>query len=206
MLKLTPPRYGRADRSNVARWFWEIDRALLLLLAILIVVGLIAVAAASPAGAARYSSATEKLPGLYFFWRQVMWILVSLPVMILVSMLPKPMLTRLCLLATAGGMVALALVPFVGSEINGAKRWLDLGISRFQPSEFLKPAFVVTLAWIFTRKASFAVRAGASGATLPPNANKKTSMFLQRWQPIFAQRVKKGRWYWPRGRMARATA
>ena len=164
MLKLTPPRYGRADRSNMARWFWEIDRALLLLLAILILVGLIAVAAASPAGAARYSSATEKLPGLYFFWRQVMWILVSLPVMILVSMLPRPMLTRLCLLATAGGMVALALVPFVGSEINGAKRWLDLGISRFQPSEFLKPAFVVTLAWIFTRKASFAVRAGASGA------------------------------------------
>ena len=162
MLKLNA-RYGRADRSNVARWFWEIDRVLLLLIALLVSIGLIAVAAASPAGAERYSSATQRLPELYFFWRQVMWILASIPVMILVSMLPKPMLARLCLLATGVGIVALALVPFVGSEINGAKRWLDLGISRFQPSEFLKPAFVVTLAWIFTRKTTFLVRAGASG-------------------------------------------
>ncbi|WP_343343675.1 putative peptidoglycan glycosyltransferase FtsW [Sphingomicrobium sp. XHP0239] len=160
---LKSARYGRADRSNVARWFWEIDRVLLLLIALLVSIGLIAVAAASPAGADRYSSTSQRLPELYFFWRQVMWILASIPVMILVSMLPKPMLARLCLLATGVGIVALALVPFVGSEINGAKRWLDLGISRFQPSEFLKPAFVVTLAWIFTRKLSFVARAGASG-------------------------------------------
>ena len=48
-----PNRYGRSDRSSSARWFWEIDRMLLLLLAVLIGVGLIAVAAASPAAAQR---------------------------------------------------------------------------------------------------------------------------------------------------------
>ena len=44
-----PSRYGRSDRSPLGRWFWEIDRVLLLLVAVLIGIGLIAVAAASPA-------------------------------------------------------------------------------------------------------------------------------------------------------------
>ena len=50
-----PNRYGRADRSAAGRWFWEIDRVLLLLVSVLIGIGLIAVAAASPAAATRYS-------------------------------------------------------------------------------------------------------------------------------------------------------
>ncbi len=44
---------------------------------------------------------------------------------------------------------ALVLVPFLGAEVNGAKRWLHVGLS-FQPSEFLKPAFAITLAWILS--------------------------------------------------------
>ena len=39
-----PSRYGRSDRSQLGRWFWEIDRVLLLLVAVLIGIGLIAVA------------------------------------------------------------------------------------------------------------------------------------------------------------------
>jgi cell division protein FtsW len=46
-------------------------------------------------------------------------------------------------------LAAMALVPFLGVEVNGAKRWLQLGLS-FQPSEFLKPAFAITLAWILS--------------------------------------------------------
>ena len=47
-----PNRYGRSDRSTAGRWFWEIDRVLLFMLALLIGFGLIAVAAASPGGGA----------------------------------------------------------------------------------------------------------------------------------------------------------
>lgn len=54
-------RYGRADRSAIGRWFWEVDKWLLVLLAILIGLGLIAVAAASPAAAQRLSGANFKL-------------------------------------------------------------------------------------------------------------------------------------------------
>jgi len=49
-------------------------------------------------------------------------------------------------------IVALLLVPLIGSEVNGARRWLDLGI-RFQPSEFLKPTFAVAVAWILAWRA-----------------------------------------------------
>ena len=48
-------RYGRSDTSAMGRWFWEIDKVLLLLISVLIAIGLIAVAAASPAAAQRYS-------------------------------------------------------------------------------------------------------------------------------------------------------
>jgi cell division protein FtsW len=48
-------------------------------------------------------------------------------------------------------LAALILVPLVGTEVNGARRWLNLGIS-LQPSEFLKPAFAIGLAWILSWK------------------------------------------------------
>ncbi|MCM8557568.1 FtsW/RodA/SpoVE family cell cycle protein [Sphingomicrobium sediminis] len=194
MLKLSPQKYGRADRSALGRWFWEIDGVLLLLLAILIGIGLIAVAAASPAGADRYSSSTQTLPELYFFWRQLMWIAASIPVMILVSMLPRELLTKLCLVATGVGLIALALVPVIGSTINGAQRWIDLGFTRVQPSEFMKPVFVVALAWIFTRKMSFAARAGASALLVgavgfllmrQPDFGS-TVIFFVTWAALFA--------------------
>ena len=49
------PRYGRSDTSSAARWFWEIDKVLVILVAVLIAIGLIAVAAASPAAGQRLS-------------------------------------------------------------------------------------------------------------------------------------------------------
>ena len=46
-------------------------------------------------------------------------------------------------------LFALILVPLVGTQVNGAQRWLNIGIS-LQPSEFLKPAFAIGLAWILS--------------------------------------------------------
>lgn len=146
-------RGGRGDRSPLGTWFWDIDRMLLALTACLLAIGLIAVAAASPATAARYSGEAVKFPPLYYFWRQLMWVGVSLPVLIVTSMLPVPTARRLAVTGTAVLLGLLALTPFVGAEINGARRWIGLGISQFQPSEFLKPMFIVTTAWLLSLKA-----------------------------------------------------
>ncbi|GAA4011127.1 putative lipid II flippase FtsW [Sphingomonas swuensis] len=148
----TSNRYGRADRSAVGRWFWEIDRVLLLLVAILIAVGLVAVAAASPAAAERYSGGSVRFASLHYFYRQLVWIAVSLPVMVLISMMPRERLRRLCLIGAAACIGALLLVPVIGPEVNGARRWLGFGFAQVQPSEFLKPFFIVTTAWLLSLK------------------------------------------------------
>ncbi|PWG03175.1 FtsW/RodA/SpoVE family cell cycle protein [Sphingosinicella humi] len=143
-------RLGRSDRSALGRWFWEIDRVLLLLIAVLISIGLIAVAAASPAAGARYSGGSVTFAPLYYFYRQLMWIFVAVPVMIAVSMLPKAKARRLSIAGAVIFAFFLFLTPMVGQEINGARRWIGYGFAQFQPSEFLKPLFIVSLAWLLS--------------------------------------------------------
>ncbi|MBV9882260.1 MAG: cell division protein FtsW [Sphingomonadaceae bacterium] len=150
--KTLAPRLGRSDRSALGRWFWEIDKVLLVLVSVLIVIGLIAVAAASPAAGQRYSGTGFTLPPLYYFYRQLMWIALAVPVMIAVSMLPKPTARRLSILGAIFFIACLFLVPIVGVEVNGARRWLGAGFAQFQPSEFLKPLFIVTIAWLLSFK------------------------------------------------------
>ena len=146
-------RLGRSDRSAAGRWFWEIDRVLLLFVAVLIAIGLIAVAAASPAAGQRYSGSGISYAPLHYFYRQLVWIMVALPVMIGVSMLPRTKAKRLCLVGTVLFIGLLFLVPIVGVEVNGARRWLGVGFTQFQPSEFLKPLFIVSMAWLLSLKA-----------------------------------------------------
>lgn len=144
---------GRASQSRAGMWFWEVDRVLMLLAFLLIAIGLVAVAAASPATARRYSDATHIMPAMYYFWRQLMWVCVSVPVLIVVSMLPITLARRLSLLGAGICILMLVAVPFVGAEVNGARRWINLGFSDLQPSEFLKPLFIVSTAWILSFRA-----------------------------------------------------
>jgi cell division protein FtsW len=145
-------RLGRSDMSALGRWFWEIDKLLLILVAVLISIGLIAVAAASPAAATRYSGAGMSFVPLYYFYRQLVWIMVAVPVLIAVSMLPKPTARRLSILGAVLFTGLLFLVPAFGQEVNGARRWLGVGFTQFQPSEFLKPMFIVSIAWLLSLK------------------------------------------------------
>lgn len=143
---------GRADKTLLGRWFWTIDRPLLALVLVLIGIGLIAVAAASPAAAHRYSGGSVKLDDMYYFKRQLFWILLGVPLMLGVSMLTIPWAKRLSLIGTLVFIVGLAAVPFFGAEANGAVRWLALGGFQLQPSEFLKPLFAVTSAWLLASR------------------------------------------------------
>ncbi len=146
-------RLGRADRSPISLWFWEIDRVLLLLVLVLMSIGLIAVAAASPAAGVRYSGGDVTVAPLHYFWRQAMFVGIGLPVMLLISTMPAQMARRLAILGAVlfGGL--LLLVPFIGSSANGATRWIGGGFAQIQPSEFLKPCYVVTVAWLLSLRA-----------------------------------------------------
>ena len=150
--RMMAPRLGRSDRSAIGRWFWEIDKVLLVLVAVLIVIGLIAVAAASPAAGHRLSGAGINFAPLYYFYRQLVWVALAIPVMIGVSMLAKPAARRLSIAGAAVFIVLLFLVPIIGVEVNGARRWIGAGFTQVQPSEFLKPLFIVTMAWLLSLK------------------------------------------------------
>lgn len=178
-------RFGRDNHSPLSIWFWEIDRVLLLFVTLLISIGLIAVAAASPAAAERYSDASMRFDPLHYFWRQLAWVVLSVPVMLIVSAMPKELARRLALIGAVIFTLILAVVPVVGAEVNGAKRWVGFGFAQFQPSEFLKPCFVIAMAWLLSLRAHdktlpiFPISAAATGIV---------ALFLMR-QPDFGQTV-----------------
>ena len=149
-----PAHSGRRPDSRKRQlkvWWQEVDRVLLGLVALLMVVGSIAVAAASPSGAHHLSTAKVHLNDMRFLWLHLRFLAVGVVVMLVTSAMPKAFVRRGAIVLAAAMLFALLLVPVVGTEVNGARRWLNVGIS-LQPSEFLKPAFVVVTAWILAWK------------------------------------------------------
>lgn len=142
----------RNRRGELAIWWREIDRILLGLVLLLMALGTLAVAAGSPASAQRLSTARERLDDLHFFYLHLRWQFVGLMALVGAALLPKDLARRGAILLGAAMLIGLFLVPLVGSTVNGAKRWLNLGFS-LQPSEFLKPAFAICLAWILSWRA-----------------------------------------------------
>lgn len=144
--------YLRSRRSEIAIWWREIDRTLLVLVLVLMVCGAAAVAAASPSSARRFSTANVTLGDLHFLWLHLRWQVLGLSVMFAASFASKDLARRIGILLAGVMLVALVLVPFIGQEVNGARRWINLGVS-LQPSEFLKPAFAISVAWILSWRA-----------------------------------------------------
>jgi cell division protein FtsW len=152
---------------------------------ILIAIGLVAVAAASPVAAIDRSTSDVAVNPLHYFYRQLMWMGAGLMVMIVISMLPRLQARRLAMFMAGFFSVLLVVVPVLGTQVNGAYRWIGSGALRFQPSEFLKPAFVVTIAWILS------LRARDSSLPVIPLTGLITAIIalLLMHQPDFGQAV-----------------
>ncbi|WP_390550905.1 FtsW/RodA/SpoVE family cell cycle protein [Qipengyuania sp. MTN3-11] len=135
--------------SRLRIWWREVDRVLLALILALMVFGAVAVAAGSPASADRLSTTAETLDPLYFFYRHLAWQAVGIATMIGVSMLERDNARRLGIVLAVVMTFFLFLVPIIGTEVNGARRWLTIGM-RFQPSEFVNPGFAIFTAWILS--------------------------------------------------------
>jgi cell division protein FtsW len=138
------PRFPRSRMQHLRIWWREIDRVLLAMVLVLMVIGAVAVAASSPATARRL-----KVDDLHFFNLNLLFQVMGLAVMFGASLMPREFLRRAVILGTLVLLGALMLVPLIGTEVNGARRWINLGVG-FQPSEFLKPAFIVVTAWILS--------------------------------------------------------
>ncbi|HEX2136862.1 MAG TPA: putative peptidoglycan glycosyltransferase FtsW [Microvirga sp.] len=139
---------SRAERSMVGDWWWTVDRSLLAALAALMLAGLVFLMAGGPPVAERLGLST-----FHFVNRQVLFLLPTLAILIAVSFLSLRHVRRLALSVYAVGMVLILLAFPFGPEIKGAHRWIMLGGIGVQPSEFVKPAFVVIAAWAFSEGA-----------------------------------------------------
>ncbi|HEY1544690.1 MAG TPA: FtsW/RodA/SpoVE family cell cycle protein, partial [Xanthobacteraceae bacterium] len=135
---------SRAQRTPFAAWWWTVDRPMLAALIALMLAGIILSLAASPSVASRIG-----LDPFYFVHRQVMYLVPAIAVMLGTSFLPPRHIRRIALVVFAIAFVMVLATPFVGAEVKGARRWIVLLGVNIQPSEFLKPAFVILIAWLF---------------------------------------------------------
>ena len=142
---------ARMLRDHVRIWWREVDKGLLFLVLLLMAMGTVAVVAASPAAAEQASRKGEAIGDFHYFYRHLLFQFTGIAGMLAVSMLDRDTARRLAILSFMAMLFLLFLVPIIGVERNGAKRWIELGMS-LQPSEFLKPGFAVVLAWILSWK------------------------------------------------------
>lgn len=135
---------SRAQRTLFGEWWWTVDRLLLGALFAIVLLGIILLLAASPPLATRLG-----LDPFYFVHRQGFYLLPAVCVLVATSLLSPRQIRRVALIVFAISFVLVALTPFLGAEIKGARRWLSILGFSLQPSEFLKPAFIVMTAWMF---------------------------------------------------------
>lgn len=136
--------YNRSDRSAVAEWWWTIDRWLLAAFVALIAFGVVLSFAASPAVAERIG-----LGPFHFVERHAMFLVPAMAVMIAVSFLEPRQIRRLALIVLVVSVGLMIVALFFGMEVKGSRRWVRLVGLSIQPSEFMKPAFVIICAWLF---------------------------------------------------------
>jgi cell division protein FtsW len=134
----------RVAEPVIPRWWRTIDKWTLTSVFVLFGIGLLLALAASVPLAER-----NGLEQLHYVKRQAFFGGVALVLMIGISMLPPGLVRRLGVLGFGLSLVALMLLPVFGTDFGkGAVRWFSLGFASVQPSEFLKPGFVIVTAWL----------------------------------------------------------
>jgi rod shape determining protein RodA len=116
----------------------NIDGTLLGIVLALLAVGVVVLVSASNMNAARVTG-------------QIANMLIALVVLWLFANIPPHYLMRLAVPLYVLGLLLLVAVALFGDVVHGARRWLDFGITRIQPSEFMKIAVPLALAWYFDR-------------------------------------------------------
>lgn len=127
-----------AVRRLAARLTRHVDGVLLGIVLALMVLGLAVLFSASNANLARVTG-------------QLVNLLIALGVMWAFANIPPHYLLRLALPLYLLGVLLLLAVALTGDVVHGARRWLDLGVTRIQPSELMKIAVPLALAWYFDR-------------------------------------------------------
>ena len=136
---------SRAQRTPLSEWWWTVDRLLVGAILTLMLIGIVLLLAASPPVAIRLG-----IDPFHFVHKQALFLMPAVAVMLATSMLSTRGVRRLAIVVFCVSLVLVMATLAIGPEIKGARRWLTLLGVNIQPSEFMKPAFVVLAAWAFS--------------------------------------------------------
>lgn len=135
---------ARPGEAILPKWWRTIDSWSMACIFALFGIGLLLGLAASPPLAER-----NNLDPFHYVTRQAFFGTLALGTMVVVSMMSPQLVRRLATLSFAVSLVALMLLPIFGTDFGkGATRWYSLGFASLQPSEFLKPVYIVSMAWL----------------------------------------------------------
>lgn len=136
----------KATKQHLQKRLPAPDLKLLILLIVLSLTGTLMIFSASTAYAqTRFGDA------YYFVKRQTLWLTLGIITMLAVSRVPALHFSKYALPLFICSLILLALVPILGSEAGGARRWLALGPFTFQPSELSKTALILMLSHYFAQ-------------------------------------------------------
>ncbi len=134
----------RVGEAILPKWWRTIDRGSLFCILILFSIGILLGLAASPPLAAK-----NGFEAFHYVKRQAVFGGLALLAMVVTSMMTPKLVRRLSVIGFLAAFVSIALLPQFGTDFGkGAVRWYSLGFASIQPSEFLKPGFVVVSAWM----------------------------------------------------------
>jgi cell division protein FtsW len=137
---------SRAERTPFGEWWWTIDRWLLFTFIGLMVLGILFGLAAYPAMANKL-----KLSTFHFVNKQAVHLAIGAVILLTFSLLTPRGVRRVALVSFCIFWALVVLAPMIGPEVKGARRWINVPmLGSLQPSEIMKPAFVVLAAWAFS--------------------------------------------------------
>ena len=137
--------FSRENTSSLAKWWRNIDKQTFFLFMFLFLLGLFFSFSSTS------SVVAEKLDkqSYFFFKKHFIFVFISLFLVVVISIQDKNRLIKFLSLIFFFSIFLLFLVPFIGTEVKGSKRWIDLlFLPRFQPVELVKPLFIVFVAKI----------------------------------------------------------
>src|SRR5215217_122546 len=156
---------SRVERTPFGEWWWTVDKLMLAALGGLMLGGIVLSLAASPPVASRIG-----LDPFYFVNRHILYLVPTIAILLATSLLNLRQIRRIALVVFFLSLIALAATLVYGAEVKGARRWIVvLGIN-LQPSEFVKPAFVILIAWLFGES--------ARRPEMPANSTAMALLFL----------------------------
>ncbi|RYG62026.1 MAG: cell division protein FtsW [Alphaproteobacteria bacterium] len=133
----------RQSRHPLVRWWWEMDRMAVAVIVVIMLCGAVAVTTASVAVAKTYN-----VGPYYFAVRHYLFLMMALGVMLGMTTLKPEGVKRIGMLLFAGAYLGVLMTFMIGTEVKGARRWIDIGGQSIQPTEFLKPALILVTAWL----------------------------------------------------------